>query len=78
MARVLRAVANALPAGVDLGAARVDVRHGWGDILQIRLHATPTGEGDDAGYLAEKVRESVATELGDRRHRLEVVWAPQA
>jgi hypothetical protein len=68
--RILEAIAEVLPDDGHHHISRLDVRRGWGNILNIRIHATTTaGEG-----LKVKLREAIEKAVGDQRHSIEIVW----
>jgi len=70
--KVLAAIAEVLPDNGHHHISRLDVRRGWGDILNIRLHATTAdGEGLEA-----RLREAIEKAVGDQRHSIEIVWSP--
>jgi hypothetical protein len=71
--RVFEAIAQVLPDDGHNYLTKVDVRRGWGDILNVRLHTTmPRNEG--GRELGERLRSAIGEALGDERHFVEMVW----
>jgi hypothetical protein len=70
---VLAAIAEVLPDDGRNHIARLDVRRGWGNILNIRLYATasPATGGRE---LETKLRRAINAAMGDERHSIEFVW----
>ena len=71
--RVLAAVAQVLPDDGQNHLTRLDIHHGWGDTLNVRLHTTmpQSAIGREFGV---KLREAVDGALIDQRHTVEIVW----
>jgi hypothetical protein len=71
--RVLSAIAQVLPDDGRDYLTKVDIRRGWGDVLNVQLHtAMPCSEvGRELG---EKLRDAVGEALRDERHVVEIVW----
>jgi hypothetical protein len=71
--RVLSAIAQVLPDDSRNYFTRVDVRRGWGDILNVQLSTTlPRSEA--GRELGDQLRHAIAEALGDERHLVEIVW----
>jgi tryptophan synthase beta subunit len=72
--RVLTAIAEVLPDDGHAYLAKVDIRRGWGNVLNVRLHTTmrPTEAGRELG---ERLRDAVDQALEDERHLVEIVWS---
>ena len=71
--RVLSAIAQVLPDDGHHYLTKVDIRRGWGDILNVQLHTTMprTESGREFG---QKLREAIDEALRDERHFVEIVW----
>jgi hypothetical protein len=66
--RVLRAIADAHPEEGSFAVTRVDISRGWGDLVNVTLHArqdTARGPGH-----ARDVRQAVERALGTERFRV--------
>ena len=61
--RVFRAIADAHPGDSDFEISRVEIRHGWGDIVNVTIH----GGRDPQGH-GRAVREAVERALDPARH----------
>lgn len=71
--RVLSAIAEVLPDDGHNYLTKVDIRRGWGDVLNVQLHTTmPRTEG--GRELGEKLRDAIDKALRDERHLVEIVW----
>lgn len=71
--RVLSAIAQVVPDDGQTHLTRIDIRPGWGNILNVRLH-TPMARSAAGQEFGAKVREAVDHALGDERHSVEIVW----
>ena len=71
--RVLAAVAEVLPDDGCNHLARLDIRHGWGNTLNVRLYTT-MHQSEFGREFGTKLREAVADALEDERHTVEIVW----
>jgi hypothetical protein len=71
--RVLDALGQVLPEEGYGHLRRLDIRHGWGNVLNIRLysHLSPT---PDRQEFAATVRRVIDDALGAERHVIEIVW----
>jgi hypothetical protein len=70
--RVLSAIVQALPDDGHNYLTKVDIRRGWGDVLNVQLHTTmPPTAGRELG---EKLRDAINEALRDERHFVEIVW----
>ena len=71
--RVLSAIAEVLPDDGHNYLTKVDIRRGWGDVLNVQLHATMP-RTEDERELGEKLRAAIDEALRDERHLVEIVW----
>ena len=71
--RVLAAVAEVLPDDGCNHLARLDIRQGWGNTLNVRLYTT-MHQSEGGREFGTKLREAVAHALEDERHTVEIVW----
>ena len=71
--RVLTAIAKVLPDDGHNYFTKLEIRRGWGNILNVQLHTTmPHSEaGREFG---DKLRLAISEALGDERHHVEIVW----
>jgi len=69
--RVLAAILHSLPDEGPGLLAKLEIRHGWGDVVHVRLSLGPTTR-----ELPAHLRLAVESALGDLRHRVEVEWEP--
>jgi RNA binding exosome subunit len=75
--RVLSAIAQVLPDDGHNYLTKVDIRRGWGDVLNVQLHTTMSRtEGGRA--LGEKLRDAIDEALRDERHVVEIVWGARS
>jgi hypothetical protein len=71
--RVLAQLAEALPEEGESPITGVDFWDGWGRAIFVRIHMSSSRL--EAGRdLKPRVKEAVAGALGERRHRVEIVW----
>jgi hypothetical protein len=79
--RVFSAITQVLPddddgdgdGDGDAYLTRVDIRRGWGNVLNVRLHTT-TPHTEAGREFGEKLRGAIEHALGDERHLVEIVW----
>ncbi len=71
--RVLSAIAQVLPDDGHHYLTKVDVRRGWGDVLNVQLYTTMPRTEDGRG-IGEKLRDAIDEALRDERHFVEIVW----
>jgi hypothetical protein len=71
--RVLSAIAQVLPDDDHHYLTKVDIRRGWGDVLNVRLHTTMT-RTEGGRELGQKLRDAVGEALEHERHLVEIVW----
>ena len=71
--RVLTAVPQVLPDEGPDHLTRLDIRRGWGDVLNVRIHTTMSRSTAGREFAA-KLREAIDDALGDERHAVEIVW----
>jgi hypothetical protein len=71
--RILSAIAEVLPDDGHHYLTEVDIRPGWGDVLNVHLHTTMphTEAGREFG---KKLRDAIAEALEGERHFVEIVW----
>jgi hypothetical protein len=71
--RILSAIAQVLPDDDQNYLTKIDIRRGWGDVLNVRLHTTMprTEYGREFG---QRLREAIGEALGEERHLVEIVW----
>ena len=74
---VFAALAGVMPDDDHNYLTRAEIRHGWGNILNIRLHTTipRSAEGREFG---DRLRGAIDDALGDQRHSVEIVWEAPA
>lgn len=70
---ILRALAEALPEEGEDILTGLEIRDAWGDAVLVRLHTRAT-RSPATDQLAERLRMAVLGEVGDLRHRVEIVW----
>jgi hypothetical protein len=71
--RVFSAIAQVLPDDGRAYVTKLDIRRGWGNVLNVQLHTTlPYSEA--GRELGDELRASIAEALGDERHHVEIVW----
>ena len=71
--RVLSAIAQVLPDDGHNYLTKVDIRRGWGNVLNVQLHTTmPRTEG--GREFGQKLRNAIGEALGEERHFVEIVW----
>jgi hypothetical protein len=75
--RILSAIARVLPDDGHHYLTEVDIRPGWGNILNVHLHTTMphTDAGREFG---KKLRDAIAEALDGERHVVEIVWGASA
>ncbi len=61
--RILRAIAEAHPDDSDFEISRIEIRRGWGDIVNVTIH----GGHDPQGH-GRPIREAVERALEPQRH----------
>ena len=61
--RIFRAIADAHPDDSDFEISRVEIRDGWGDIVNVTIH----GGHDPQGH-GRPIREAVERALDPDRH----------
>ncbi len=66
--RVLQAVADAHPPEGTFAVTRVDISRGWGDLVNVTIHADRGGSGP-TGH-ARAIRDAVELALGKERFRV--------
>jgi hypothetical protein len=71
--RIFSAIAQALPDDDHRYLTKVDIRPGWGDVLNIRLQTTMP-RTDGGREFGQKLRDGIDEALGDQRHLVEIVW----
>ena len=78
--RVLQAIADAHPENGDFAVRRVDISRGWGDLVNVTIHAEPDRSGPPAGDgLARRsghghaVRQAVERALAPERCRVSLL-----
>ena len=71
--RLLLAIAEALPEHGPSHVRSIEFRHGWGDILNVRLH-TPLAPTPEGRSIAAQLKAAVSDVLADQRHAVEIVW----
>jgi hypothetical protein len=71
--RVVSAIAQVLPDDGRDYLTKLDIRRGWGNVLNVRLHTTlpPSEAGRELG---DQLRAAIAEALQDERHHVEIVW----
>ncbi len=71
--RVLSSIAEVLPDDGHNYLTKVDIRRGWGDVLNVQVHTTMT-RAEGGRVLGEKLRDAVHEALRDERHFVQIVW----
>jgi hypothetical protein len=61
--RIFLAIADAHPDDSEYEISKVEIRHGWGDILHVTIH----GDHDTQGH-GRAIREAVERALDPQRH----------
>jgi hypothetical protein len=71
--RVLAAIAEVLPDDGHNYLTKLEIRHGWGDILNVQLHTTMP-RSETGRQFGDQLRDAIGNALGDERHHVEIVW----
>ena len=74
--RVFQAIAAAHPEEGHFTVHRVDIRRGWGNLLNVTIHADAGGTASDSATLSaagQAIRKSVEHALGPERSRVSLV-----
>jgi hypothetical protein len=69
----LSVIAEVLPDDGHGHLTKIDIRRGWGNVLNIRLHTTmPRTEAGQR--FGDQLRNAMSQALGDERLSVEIVW----
>jgi hypothetical protein len=71
--RVLSAIAQVLPDDGHNYLTNLDIRRGWGTVLNVQLH-TPLPRSEAGRAFGNLLRDAIDEVLGDERHHIEIVW----
>ena len=74
--RVLQAIADSHPAEGDFAVRRVDISRGWGDLVNVTIHAASDRSPGAAAHRrtqARAVREAVERALAPERCRVSLL-----
>ncbi len=74
--RALQAIADAHPDEGHFAVRQVEIRRGWGNLLNVTIHADARGPAPDRGTLSAEgraIRKAVEHALGPERSRVTVV-----
>jgi hypothetical protein len=70
---ILSAIADALPDDGRIYITKVEIHPGWGDIVNIRLHA-PAVRSEAVPEEWRTLRSGISSALGEMRHSVDIVW----